>query len=124
MQHIMDRVGSEINRMYNLFISRHPDFRGHVSLAGHSLGSVILFDLLMHQPKPLTPAPESGTAKEVRSDVSSSTSEVLDLYGRIRVAFVETMSVHYYFFACFRMTYHGRLRTCSPNCSSRNTLSC
>lgn len=28
---------------------RHPDFSGGVSLAGHSLGSLILFDLLCHQ---------------------------------------------------------------------------
>ncbi|XP_068228362.1 phospholipase DDHD2-like isoform X2 [Palaemon carinicauda] len=48
-QHIMDTVASELNRLYNLFSERNPSFKGLVSLGGHSLGSVILFDLLMHQ---------------------------------------------------------------------------
>ncbi|CAL4063463.1 unnamed protein product, partial [Meganyctiphanes norvegica] len=49
-QHIMDTVNSEMNRIHKLFKERHPNFNGHVSLGGHSLGSTILFDLLMHQP--------------------------------------------------------------------------
>ncbi|XP_064113675.1 phospholipase DDHD2-like isoform X2 [Macrobrachium nipponense] len=48
-QHIMDTVASELNRLFNLFCERNPSFKGLVSLGGHSLGSVILFDLLMHQ---------------------------------------------------------------------------
>ena len=35
--------------MYELFKARNPHFHGGVSVAGHSLGSVILFDLLCHQ---------------------------------------------------------------------------
>ncbi|XP_076058269.1 triacylglycerol hydrolase DDHD2-like isoform X3 [Oratosquilla oratoria] len=49
-QHILNTVASEMNRLYNLFCKRNPSFTGHVSLGGHSLGSVILFDLLMNQP--------------------------------------------------------------------------
>uniref|UniRef100_A0A4W4GH15 DDHD domain-containing protein n=1 Tax=Electrophorus electricus TaxID=8005 RepID=A0A4W4GH15_ELEEL len=45
-QTIMDTVAFEINRLYALFMQRNPDFRGGVSVAGHSLGSLILFDLL------------------------------------------------------------------------------
>lgn len=48
-QHIVDTVASELNRLYTLFCERNPSFNGPVSLGGHSLGSVILFDLLMHQ---------------------------------------------------------------------------
>uniref|UniRef100_T1JH84 DDHD domain-containing protein n=1 Tax=Strigamia maritima TaxID=126957 RepID=T1JH84_STRMM len=48
-QTIVDQVGSEINRMYRLFLERNPAFDGNVSLVGHSLGSVILFDVLLHQ---------------------------------------------------------------------------
>jgi len=48
-QTIMNNVGNEINRLYTLFMERHPNFTGSVSLAGHSLGSVIVFDLLAHQ---------------------------------------------------------------------------
>lgn len=48
-QNIIDAVGKSLNRLYTLFLQRNPDFGGGVSLAGHSLGSLILFDLLCHQ---------------------------------------------------------------------------
>lgn len=54
VQLIIDTVSGEMNRLYRLFKKRNPGFRGGISMAGHSLGSVILFDLLMHQ-KPLLP---------------------------------------------------------------------
>ncbi|XP_017279829.1 SEC23-interacting protein [Kryptolebias marmoratus] len=48
-QTIMDTVAQEMNRLHALFLKRNPDFRGGVSVAGHSLGSLILFDLLSNQ---------------------------------------------------------------------------
>uniref|UniRef100_A0A182PA49 DDHD domain-containing protein n=1 Tax=Anopheles epiroticus TaxID=199890 RepID=A0A182PA49_9DIPT len=48
-QSIIDAVGKSLNRLYALFCQRNPAFNGRVSLAGHSLGSLILFDLLCHQ---------------------------------------------------------------------------
>uniref|UniRef100_A0A182NA74 DDHD domain-containing protein n=1 Tax=Anopheles dirus TaxID=7168 RepID=A0A182NA74_9DIPT len=48
-QSIIDAVGKSLNRLYALFCQRNPTFEGRVSLAGHSLGSLILFDLLCHQ---------------------------------------------------------------------------
>ncbi|XP_068807675.1 SEC23-interacting protein [Struthio camelus] len=48
-QTIVDKVGLEMNRLYALFMSRNPDFKGGVSVAGHSLGSLILFDILSNQ---------------------------------------------------------------------------
>ncbi|XP_029720369.2 mucin-5AC isoform X2 [Aedes albopictus] len=48
-QNIIDAVGNSLNRLYALFLERNPSFKGGVSLAGHSLGSLILFDLLCHQ---------------------------------------------------------------------------
>ncbi|XP_022087759.1 phospholipase DDHD2-like [Acanthaster planci] len=48
-QTIAQHVCSEINRLYQLFQERNPDFKGQVSLVGHSLGSLIVFDLLSHQ---------------------------------------------------------------------------
>uniref|UniRef100_A0A670JC30 DDHD domain containing 2 n=1 Tax=Podarcis muralis TaxID=64176 RepID=A0A670JC30_PODMU len=66
-QTIVDTVASEMNRIYLLFLERNPDFKGGVSIAGHSLevfflwdltrspipeqrkGSLILFDLLTNQ---------------------------------------------------------------------------
>jgi hypothetical protein len=40
---------SHMNRLYSLFVSRHPTFlenEGKVSIIAHSLGSVLSFDLL------------------------------------------------------------------------------
>ncbi|XP_061766796.1 SEC23-interacting protein [Nerophis ophidion] len=48
-QTIMDTVASEINRLHTLFLKRNPDYKGAISVAGHSLGSLILFDLLSNQ---------------------------------------------------------------------------
>ncbi|XP_066475161.1 SEC23-interacting protein [Tiliqua scincoides] len=48
-QTIVDKVGLEMNRLYALFMSRNPNFKGGVSVAGHSLGSLILFDILSNQ---------------------------------------------------------------------------
>ncbi|XP_076587418.1 triacylglycerol hydrolase DDHD2 isoform X4 [Chaetodon auriga] len=60
-QTIVDTVASEINRLHTLFKQRHPDFNGAVSVVGHSLGSLILFDLLTNQ----------KTGSEARKGVSS-----------------------------------------------------
>lgn len=38
-----------MNRLYDLFKRRNPTFNGDVYLGGHSLGSLILFDILCHQ---------------------------------------------------------------------------
>ncbi|XP_071378662.1 SEC23-interacting protein isoform X1 [Centroberyx affinis] len=48
-QTIMDTVALEINRLHTLFMKRNPDYKGAASVAGHSLGSLILFDLLSNQ---------------------------------------------------------------------------
>ncbi|XP_071755794.1 triacylglycerol hydrolase DDHD2 [Centroberyx gerrardi] len=48
-QTIVDTVASEVNRLDALFRQRHPEFTGAVSVVGHSLGSLILFDLLTNQ---------------------------------------------------------------------------
>ncbi|XP_063095895.1 phospholipase DDHD2 isoform X5 [Cavia porcellus] len=37
-QTIVDTVASEMNRLYTLFLQRNPNFKGGVSIAGHSLG--------------------------------------------------------------------------------------
>ncbi|XP_031458060.1 phospholipase DDHD2 [Phasianus colchicus] len=66
-QTILDTVASEMNRLYLLFLQRNPDFKGGVSIAGHSLGSLILFDLLTNQKA----APEDEHSRE-GSEVTSS----------------------------------------------------
>ena len=47
--HIAGIVQRECNRVYSLFKLRNPQFKGKVSLIGHSLGSAIMFDLLCQQ---------------------------------------------------------------------------
>ncbi|KAJ8652448.1 hypothetical protein O0I10_011915 [Lichtheimia ornata] len=51
-------ITREINRVYRLFVRRNPDFierNGKVTLLGHSLGSLLAFDILSTQPEqPLT----------------------------------------------------------------------
>ncbi|XP_054545954.1 SEC23-interacting protein isoform X2 [Talpa occidentalis] len=58
-QRIVEKVGMEINRLHALFMSRNPNFKGGVSVAGHSLGSLILFDILSNQ-KDLNLSKSSG----------------------------------------------------------------
>lgn len=48
----MDTVAGSLNRLYSKYCERNPQFTGAVSLAGHSLGSLILFDLLQNQRDP------------------------------------------------------------------------
>lgn len=67
-QTIVDTVASEINRLHSLFLQRHPHFTGHVSLVGHSLGSLILFDLLTNQE-----TDADGTPHELREDAHVNT---------------------------------------------------
>ncbi|XP_076830402.1 SEC23-interacting protein isoform X2 [Brachyhypopomus gauderio] len=82
-QTIMDTVAFEINRLYALFMQRNPDFRGGVSVSGHSLGSLILFDLMSNQ-KSASPSSEltpNGLAQpemKQASPSSSQSSEVLN----------------------------------------------
>lgn len=48
-QNIINTVANCLNKKFSMFLNRNPSFKGRVSLAGHSLGSLILFDLLCHQ---------------------------------------------------------------------------
>ncbi|XP_030384662.1 nascent polypeptide-associated complex subunit alpha, muscle-specific form isoform X2 [Scaptodrosophila lebanonensis] len=58
-QKIMNTVATSLNEVYIKYRARHPEFNGGVSLAGHSLGSLILFDLLCHQ-EPLKESEEEN----------------------------------------------------------------
>ncbi|QPG73528.1 hypothetical protein FOA43_000839 [Brettanomyces nanus] len=53
---ILDSVIRSANGLYDKYMERHPNFKGKVSLCGHSLGSVIALDVLCSQP--LTPPKE------------------------------------------------------------------
>ncbi|XP_044130619.1 SEC23-interacting protein-like isoform X1 [Bufo gargarizans] len=69
-QTIVDKVSLEVNRLYELFRSRNPDFTGRVSVAGHSLGSLILFDILSNQAD-ITASPPASTLTKVKKGESA-----------------------------------------------------
>jgi len=46
VQQIADTIGSEMNRLFELFSNRNPAFRGAVSVAGHSLGTSSFIKLM------------------------------------------------------------------------------
>ncbi|XP_034781814.2 SEC23-interacting protein [Acipenser ruthenus] len=69
-QTIVDKVCMELNRMSALFMSRNPDFKGQISVLGHSLGSLILFDVLSNQKNgSAPPAPTLSVANGVMKPV-------------------------------------------------------
>ncbi|XP_019358462.1 PREDICTED: SEC23-interacting protein isoform X1 [Gavialis gangeticus] len=79
-QTIVDKVGMEMNRLYSLFMSRNPDFKGGVSVSGHSLGSLILFDILANQ-KDLASSGSSGYLSAVNGvvkDVAVSDKQITE----------------------------------------------
>lgn len=47
-QTIMDTVAQEINRLHALFMKRNPDYRGGVSVCGHSLGKRSAHEQIHH----------------------------------------------------------------------------
>ncbi|KAJ3009489.1 hypothetical protein HKX48_007915 [Thoreauomyces humboldtii] len=49
-QEMIKHVTEELNRIYRLFRKRNPRFNGKVSVLGHSLGSLLAFDILCNQP--------------------------------------------------------------------------
>lgn len=48
-QDIIDSVSWQLNRLYCKFMKRNPGYEGKVSIYGHSLGSVLSYDILCHQ---------------------------------------------------------------------------
>ncbi|XP_063163309.1 SEC23-interacting protein isoform X2 [Candoia aspera] len=72
-QTVVDKVTVEMNHLYVLFMSRNPDFKGRISVAGHSLGSLVLFDILSNQ-KDWTsavnsiPVAANGAVRDVTDD--------------------------------------------------------
>ncbi|KAE8280365.1 SEC23-interacting protein p125 [Larimichthys crocea] len=76
-QTIMDTVAQEINRLYALFKKRNPDYRGGISVSGHSLGSLILFDLLSNQKNPAAATPVIPTANEDTKQVTAAVTQAV-----------------------------------------------
>ncbi|KAG9458807.1 hypothetical protein H6P81_003315 [Aristolochia fimbriata] len=56
-QDIIESVSNQLNRLYLKFIKRNPGYDGKVSIYGHSLGSVLSYDILCHQESFSSPLP-------------------------------------------------------------------
>ncbi|XP_040382779.1 phospholipase SGR2 isoform X2 [Oryza brachyantha] len=67
-QHIIDSVSNQLNQLYMKFIKRNPGYSGKVSIYGHSLGSVLSYDILCHQESSAAPFPLDYMNMEVTSD--------------------------------------------------------
>jgi hypothetical protein len=73
-QLIVDTVARELNQLYDLFLCRNPAFNGTVAVSGHSLGSLILFDILANQSNLSTSANDCGSSAASSVLLPSSTT--------------------------------------------------
>lgn len=74
-QTILDTVCTTINNTYKLFSQRNPGFTGKMSVIGHSLGSLILFDLLSGQ---VSDVPENPAEDTKDTSANSEPQENLE----------------------------------------------
>lgn len=76
-QTIINKVGHELNRLKQIFTQRNPNYSGTISLVGHSLGSLICFDLLSNQ------IDQVIDEQEVGSQVKSGTGTEISIGGSL-----------------------------------------
>ncbi|KAG8046318.1 hypothetical protein GUJ93_ZPchr0008g12586 [Zizania palustris] len=67
-QHIIDSVSNQLNQLYMKFLKRNPGYSGKVSIYGHSLGSVLSYDILCHQESFSAPFPADYMNMEASFD--------------------------------------------------------
>ncbi|CAI0556497.1 unnamed protein product [Linum tenue] len=70
-QDIINSVSNQLNRLHSKFLKRNPGYDGKVSLYGHSLGSVLSYDILCHQENLSSPFPMEWMYKEQPSTPNS-----------------------------------------------------
>ncbi|XP_075519759.1 phospholipase SGR2-like isoform X1 [Primulina tabacum] len=76
-QDIIDSVSNQLNRLYLKFLTRNPGYDGKVSLYGHSLGSVLAYDILCHQEKLYSNFPMEWMYKEQGNDANCSIRNII-----------------------------------------------
>ncbi|KAL5776199.1 hypothetical protein ACOSP7_009125 [Xanthoceras sorbifolium] len=76
-QDIINSVSNQLNRLYLKFLKRNPGYDGKVSLYGHSLGSVLSYDILCHQENLSSPFPMDWMYKE-NAKIEESSHDVND----------------------------------------------
>ncbi|KVI01294.1 DDHD-like protein [Cynara cardunculus var. scolymus] len=69
-QDIINSVSNQLNRLYLKFLMRNPGYDGKVSLYGHSLGSVLSYDILCHQENLSSPFQTQWMFKEPNHKIS------------------------------------------------------
>lgn len=69
---MVENISREMNRLYDLYKQRNPDFDGKVSIYAHSLGSILTFDILCNQP--------DGTKKSFVTKTQRSGVDLGDLF--------------------------------------------
>ncbi|KAK8681498.1 hypothetical protein V6N13_053900 [Hibiscus sabdariffa] len=71
-QSIIDSVSTQLNRLYLKFLKRNPGYDGKVSIYGHSLGSVLSYDILCHQENLSSPFPMQWVYEKDSKDLECS----------------------------------------------------
>lgn len=74
-QEVVDSVVNTLNRVHARFRVRHPEFAGQVSVLGHSFGSVLLWDILCHQPSRGLPAPTDEARRSAKAGAGDADKE-------------------------------------------------
>lgn len=77
-QDITNSVSDQLNRLYLKFLKRNPGYDGKVSLYGHSLGSVLSYDIICHQENLSSPFPMEWMYKEQHPASEESSSPTLN----------------------------------------------
>eukprot|EP00249_Psilotum_nudum_P015735 c25495_g1_i1 orf=251-3232(+) len=72
-QDIINSVSKQLNRLYRKFIKRNLGYNGKVSIYGHSLGSVLSYDILCHQDTLISCIP----IDQISSNISQNDDETL-----------------------------------------------
>ncbi|XP_020584888.1 phospholipase SGR2 isoform X2 [Phalaenopsis equestris] len=67
-QYIIDSVSNQLNKLYAKFMKRNPHYNGKVSLYGHSLGSVLSYDILCHQECSTSPIHQECSTSPIPMD--------------------------------------------------------
>ncbi|CAA7061232.1 unnamed protein product [Microthlaspi erraticum] len=70
-QAIIDSVSNQLNRLFLKFLKRNPGYDGKISIYGHSLGSVLSYDILCHQHNLSSPFPMDSVYKKFFPDEES-----------------------------------------------------
>ncbi|XP_011006185.1 PREDICTED: phospholipase SGR2-like isoform X2 [Populus euphratica] len=78
-QDIINSVSNQLNHLYLKFLKRNPGYDGKVSIYGHSLGSVLSYDILCHQENLSSPFPMDWMYNEHHRSQESSLDMKHDL---------------------------------------------